>query len=347
MNSSTNNLNFCGLKENQELGKKVLEQFRQEFGSPKSSTLIGYDIENNFTRYDDKTIDLLIKERDKLREEIYDSDYYAIFKNTTSKVSEFIDSVKTLVLKKGKANCKEDSIIISDGVSREGELPVIIYLKIQDKDNPFSNYKKDHFTTVFGLKEDADITNPKTWGDDAVIVDAWKGIVMKASDAINNFAKFMQFEPDYEELKIFPYNLKSKSIESIDAKPIDLSDLIKKSTQIKPEFEKFLDTVQKRINTIDYNANYVKFTLSQQQNTSFEKFSNTLIDILKEAKETGKLPEEIAKNYDPELTKIYQRFYKEVCSKNQKKKLNYIATQLKTAGLESHEIAGQINKTLN
>lgn len=51
-----------------------------------------------------------------------------------------------------------------------------------------------HDVVVFGLKENADLTNLKTWGNRAVIVDSWTGFALKAKEGLNYINDFFKFD---------------------------------------------------------------------------------------------------------------------------------------------------------
>ena len=58
---------------------------------------------------------------------------------------------------------------------------------------------KNHAFTVIGLKQNADITKPNTWGKDAVIVDAWTKTVKRANEGIEYIKEIFKYNPEKEE----------------------------------------------------------------------------------------------------------------------------------------------------
>ena len=47
--------------------------------------------------------------------------------------------------------------------------------------------KDSHAAILLGAKEKAEISNPKTWGNKAVIVDPWNKFVLPARDAMDYY----------------------------------------------------------------------------------------------------------------------------------------------------------------
>lgn len=186
---TTNNpyeINFTSLKPQKLLGEKVLREFHNEMGFVKSNTKIGLvrmKLENSgiLNRYGNFSKKLREKEQ-KLRNEIYDS-FIAkdIFNERFQNIEVFEEKlVKNIKGKGNKANCWEDMMIVFAKLLKKGQNPYNFEIRIHAQLNDFAN----HFTTVFGLKEGADLTNPKTWGTKAVIVDAWANIAEPAITAL-------------------------------------------------------------------------------------------------------------------------------------------------------------------
>lgn len=198
--------NFCGgLKQNLRIGEKILREFNNEFGHLESSTKIQTRLnayKGNNPRFQ-KLLPALEKKADTLQEEIYDFAFKNMRKRVFLSPEVFIDHLKAIMKTKQKANCWEDSIIINDMLLKNGQKPSNIEIEVFEGDKLFGK----HFTTVIGLKKEAFLTIPETWGSQAVIVDAWKGIVMQAHNALAFFKKCLSFNPKTDTLKILDANL--------------------------------------------------------------------------------------------------------------------------------------------
>jgi hypothetical protein len=131
-----------------------------------------------------KVIPGLTKKQELLSSQIYDPAFFEATNGTYNSFNSLACKLKQLIKSKGnKANCWEDSVIIKNSLLEKGENPHNFQMVVTNENGDEYN----HYSTVFGLKKEAKIENPSTWGTKAVIVDGWKGIVMKASDALDFF----------------------------------------------------------------------------------------------------------------------------------------------------------------
>lgn len=179
-------MSFTSLKSQKRLGETVLREFRQEMGSLKSSTNWLYRVD----KLQDKGVlspnselsKRIHEKANKMHGEIYDTfirDYIwdNKFENYQNFRQQLVENIKS---KGNKANCWEDMMLVYIKLLEKGEKPHLLEVKVH-KDN---GCQSKHFTTVFGLKENADLTKPKTWGTKAIIVDAWANIVGPATDVL-------------------------------------------------------------------------------------------------------------------------------------------------------------------
>ncbi len=172
-------ISFCGLKENVLYGCKAISDVKKDFPNGLMSN----------TYYDlfEKEKDLEVKESleiaiDRTR---FIVDQY-IRQGFSSK-----DAVEMAVKKTGVANCGEQAVLVSRKLDKEGIINKIVQMDICRSGKGYHYVTGGHTFCLVGASQDMDIKEPKTWGDEAVVVDMWSGIVKKASEALNFFYGFV------------------------------------------------------------------------------------------------------------------------------------------------------------
>ena len=55
-----------------------------------------------------------------------------------------------------------------------------------------------HTFCVVGMAENADTTDPSTWGENAVIVDAWIGKSFSVQEGIDYYKEFLRFDDKHK-----------------------------------------------------------------------------------------------------------------------------------------------------
>lgn len=99
-----------------------------------------------------------------------------------SNFQEYTQELMKIVQKELLANCREMSCDGRLRLYNRGEKPSIIGVDVFDKIT--DEHIGEHSFSVFGLKNDAIIEKPKTWGEDAVVVDSWVGFALPAKEAL-------------------------------------------------------------------------------------------------------------------------------------------------------------------
>ena len=180
INFVTNNIYFKGgLKTNLRRGEKVLKEYKKEYPYLKSSTHWQQRIDKmedkrggDFAKcqiiidqYDNKINDMRIAVESSIRPK---------------------KELKKLIAQHNLANCGEITDIISEILRKK---------KIKHKQVGFDIWDgfstgKDHIFCVIGTKKKADLTNPSTWGNSAVIIDGWLNFVLSIPDAIREYENF-------------------------------------------------------------------------------------------------------------------------------------------------------------
>lgn len=204
-----NTTSFLGLRENKLLGERLLKEFYKEFGHMQSSSMLKHKIAKykKAKRSSYFTTKKMEAKAIKLEKEIYDPKYNNIYAPVAPYKSEneFIKNLNTMLKSLKKANCWEDMAIMSNKLKMAGEKPRLFIIDLL-----YNNFGHcNHFTCVFGLKKDAKIAEPKTWGNQAVIVDAWSNIVMESKQALEYFYKLFDFNPQKDRQRIQEIQLRN------------------------------------------------------------------------------------------------------------------------------------------
>lgn len=186
---------FGNLRSQKLLGEKILQSIYNEIGPFKSASKLSARI----TALDRKgafkenpmfgfNLRYIVNE---MMEAIYINDDF-LYKQSGVKVFDDVDSYckelkGNIIKKKNKANCWEQMVLVFNELQKSGEIPHPFKMGLYFNET----WQADHFTVVFGLKKAADITNPKTWGQKAVIVDSWLGFADSAKNGIEKITNFI------------------------------------------------------------------------------------------------------------------------------------------------------------
>ncbi len=108
-------------------------------------------------------------------------------KNSGSDYS-YVRNIANVAHKLGSGNCGENAALSAVMLANYGVSPV----------ETFSI--PGHSFTVIGRDPSSNITDPKTWGSTAVIVDPWNGIVVPVKNVINNL-KDISINKEYDVAK--------------------------------------------------------------------------------------------------------------------------------------------------
>ena len=186
-----NSTNRRILTQNLYKGEAVLKEFKAEY--PYINSNIKYNNIIDRHKNDEKYWALLpilrgksvlsgfkIAEMRRMYEESRNKSYF---------LSKAVKATNT-------AGCQECSILMYNKFSNKGIPAQNVRFAIEQK-NGFDT-DRNHAFTVIGLDKDAKLSNPKTWGKNAVIVDGWANIVKRAKDGIEYFKEMFKFDPEKE-----------------------------------------------------------------------------------------------------------------------------------------------------
>jgi len=193
INSLNSNISFEGLKENLRLGEGVYKNFKKDFPVVRSNTFVDAKISEHLGSDKFKKLIPKLKHLEYKYGNGVSTERKQRRGNNFS-IPEYINNLRNVLAEKKYANCGEQAQIIQYQLFQKGEKPHIISMLF--KYECLGVNMNDHTFTVFGLKKGAELDNPKTWGNHAVVVDPWANIVMKSSDAIEYFKTKFLFKPE-------------------------------------------------------------------------------------------------------------------------------------------------------
>lgn len=194
VNFSETNISFGSLKAQKSLGEKMMKEYRRNYPQYfHSNTLVkSFITRHNGDRAFKPVNKNLQSLADRYNEEI--DNVRKKYGGNYDSWSSFIDDLKRAVLSENAANCGEQAFLMQDVFLKNGEeahnVCMTFYTK---KDKIYGN----HSFVVSGLSRNADIANPKTWGNEAVVTDPWSNVVLGAREAIDYFRKILGFNPKY------------------------------------------------------------------------------------------------------------------------------------------------------
>ena len=165
-NTKENNIN---------LGNDLIERFNKEFSNAKSST---YDVAlANYLEVNNGDKDKI----NKLRENAE--------KLSVISEQENIEDVPTE--NRQVMECRHRTEIMTKWLKEQG-INDVQEIMICTKDISFE--KGEHVFNVIGMAEDADTKNPSTWGENAIVIDAWSGKVFTPKEALKFYKDFFNYD---------------------------------------------------------------------------------------------------------------------------------------------------------
>ncbi len=170
--------------------QKALEEFKLEFGDVKSATYVCEEIKQaKKANVDNSILDALFNKRQtysaqvkKMRKNFKQNQYKCF--------DDYINALKKYLHENGTyLNCNECADLTIDSLQKQGVKANNVLIYSTNKEGVRTSFL-EHVFTLAGLEPNCDIANPSTWGDKAVICDAWAGKCLPAKDGINFYKEF-------------------------------------------------------------------------------------------------------------------------------------------------------------
>ena len=182
---------------NTSVGENILTAFNQEYPELESSTYlaarINYLKRNNGSKEEIQALEKQLEEVDKIAEELITRNIENIGK------PDFNELLAKNIKELNVANCGDRASLVQQKLNGMNIANKKVILKSSD---PFA----EHEFNIIGLDENADISKPETWGENAVIIDTWANKVFDLNTAKDFYSEFfglgnfnnVQFKEDAE-----------------------------------------------------------------------------------------------------------------------------------------------------
>jgi len=182
-----NNRISINQNSNYNTGKFVMNEFYKKYPNLNSFTMtetIVKKLENN--NANPYVIQKMKEQADinfKTMIEILDK--RPDFKDIT--FEQYINMIENEFQQYNHANCGERAYYLHNLMNQKGIDNTIIEIS----GNSASN---SHVFNVIGLDKNADINNPETWGENAIVVDVWAKKLTSAKSAIEYYKDFLGYD---------------------------------------------------------------------------------------------------------------------------------------------------------
>ena len=199
INFCNKDISFGSLKAQKRLGEKMLKEYRKTYprNFHSSSLVDSFIIRHNGDRAFESVNKKLRILADKYNQEINNARLK--LEGGYDTWDAYIEKLKKVVCAEKAANCGEQADLMLDVFLQNGEEAHSVCVTFYTKGDMFSDeqFYRNHAFVVSGLSRNADITKPKTWGNEAVVTDPWSNVVLSAGEAIDYFRKILGFNPKY------------------------------------------------------------------------------------------------------------------------------------------------------
>lgn len=185
------------LKQNLRIAEQILREFKQEYPYLRSQSFV----KNKISSYIENPRFNVLYERLNKIEERNNKMVSVLRENLCAPNFKTEDDYflleKRLLKESGAANCDECADMIEFTLKKRkiknktiGQKVTVHYRYGCDEDPD-----KAHCFNLIGLKPGADLQKPKTWGNNAVIIDGWKNIYGKALDMLEYYKDLFMILP--------------------------------------------------------------------------------------------------------------------------------------------------------
>ena len=109
--------------------------------------------------------------------------------------------IQQLLQNKKIGNCEEFNRYLQDLLYKQGVNSVMIKTKIQNEKQ--HHYCNDHYCLATLLNPTSNLNDPNTWGNEAMILDAWMPIIAPALHALKRFKQVLKVDETLGESLVF------------------------------------------------------------------------------------------------------------------------------------------------
>jgi len=182
------------INENLAIGKKVLDNFNKNFSGVESRSMVKLQFIKETNPQIKENLAVKLKKLDlrlgALKKDVYEKSYESY--------GEYLNTLKGAGKKYNILDCDHRTDLIRGALNSQGITSKKIEMGIFD-----SNGRQvgNHIFPVTAMKQNANANIIETWGENAVIVDAWANFVMKAEDGVNCLLNMIGFNPQKVNVK--------------------------------------------------------------------------------------------------------------------------------------------------
>ena len=191
--------NLKPVKQNLRIGERILKNFQSEYPYVVSSTKMGLKI--NKYKDNEKYTPIIDKLGNKIK-------YYILkileIRMHAERIENPVEYLKEAVKVKKASNCGECVAIIADKLKSEKIEYKNIIMSINKKDT--FEKRANHAFSVIGMNKNADVSKPKTWGKNAVIIDAWANTVTRAQEGLEYIKQILKVDSNKDLCSYRSYN---------------------------------------------------------------------------------------------------------------------------------------------
>lgn len=213
--------NFKGLEENIETGNKVVKEIKEKHlhSSSKLDLYKMYHPEavQRHQKLFENTKGKIAFIIDNGVRKDFDKNFAFDNPNRPTTVEELAHSLEETMEKHHAGNCMEQAHLARFKLMERGKNSDCIGIETHDwwKTDEAGRRgalvpEKTHLFVVMDMKPDANLSNPDTWGEDAVIVDPWNGFTAPVKEGLEKINKVFQIDKTHEQVNFFKDNPDSR-----------------------------------------------------------------------------------------------------------------------------------------
>lgn len=189
-NSIPINQSFYELSNNMRLGQALINDFNTQYPNLESFTMSELLAKKQERINPDSLLTQLMKNK---ADRNFETMIECLNKRPEQKditFDEYIAMIKKEFKDCNMGNCGERAYMLLDKLNKMG---LKNHAVIEIGGNKASN---SHVFNVIGLAPNAVYNKPQTWGQNAVVVDAWSNKIMKPAEAFNFYHNFFEYGPN-------------------------------------------------------------------------------------------------------------------------------------------------------
>ena len=184
--------------DNINLGESAIQQFNEENPNVESATYYGSLAEYLRANGNNKNKIEELKQNPNFSEL---ANYINDFQNGKISIKNLKKRAKLLDVGRNKTSssldCEDRARLLEKHFNQNGIKSIV--LDVADIEHfGKKGGRGSHTFSVIGMAENADTTDPSTWGKDAVIVDAWIGKSFSVQEGIEYYKEFLRFDDEHK-----------------------------------------------------------------------------------------------------------------------------------------------------